>query len=238
MSELVTTDIDDSIAVVTMDDGKVNALSLDMQAQLGAALDSIEARDDVACVVLAGRPGVFSAGFDLSVMAAGDMAAIVDMVASGGELVRRLYGFPLPVVAAATGHAIAGGAFTLMGCDVRIGTDPSEGEPGASRYGMNEVAIGMAVPEWAITISSHRLSNRHLNRALLTARLTDGPGALDVGFLDAVVAPDAVVDEAMAEARSLVGLDRRSYVEMISRYRGAVLEEMAAEIATDRAAVS
>lgn len=227
----VHTEIDGGLAVVTIDDGKANALSPALQGEINTHLDAVEADRDVGAMVLAGRPGVFSGGFDLRIMGGGDLAQIVDMVASGGELVRRLYGMELPVVAAATGHAVAGGAFLLLGCDVRVGSDAE------ITIGANEVAIGMALPEWAITICTQRLSRRHLERAMLTARLTDGRGAVDAGFLDTVVAPDDVVDAAVDEARRLLALDRASYVEMVRRHRGSVLVEMAAEIAADRASI-
>lgn len=226
----VVTAITDGIATITIDDGKANALSPAMQAEIGEHLDAVERDDAVRVVVLAGRPGVFSGGFDLNVMRSGDMAAIVDMVSSGGDLVRRIYGMGRPVVAAATGHAVAAGAFLLLACDVRVGVD------GDVSIGANEVAIGMAIPEWAITICSHRLSNRHLNRSMLTGRLTNGRDAVDVGFLDRVVPADTVLETATEEARALLTLDPPSYVEMVRRYRGVVLAEMETEIAADRAA--
>lgn len=234
MDRLSTSDESDGIAVITMDDGKANVLSPAMQAELNAQLDMVEDDDNVRAIVLAGRDGVFSGGFDLAVMTSGDMAAIVEMVASGGELVRRLYGFPKPVVAAATGSAVAAGSLLLLGCDVRVGNDISAGSDGASKIGLNEVAIGMAVPEWAITIARQRLSNRHLNRSLLNARLTDGPTAVDVGFLDMVVSVDSVQQTAVQEAHKLVDLDPASYVEMIRRYRTSVLDDMTSKIAADR----
>jgi enoyl-CoA hydratase len=230
--EPVQTEVADGVAVITLDDGKANALSPAMQIEIHGHLDRVEADAEVRAIVLAGRPGVFSGGFDLAVMRSGDVAAIVEMVASGGDLVRRIYGMGVPVVAAATGHAVAAGAFLLLACDVRVGADADVS------IGANEVSIGMALPEWAITICAHRLSNRHLNRSMLTARLTDGRTAVDVGFLDRVVPPDDVVAAAVAEAAALTALDRPSYVEMVRRYRGAVLAEMAEEIADDRASIA
>lgn len=227
----VSTERQDGVAVITIDDGKANALSLSLQAEIGEHLDEVDGDADIRAVVLAGRPGVFSGGFDLKVMSGGDLAEIVDMVASGGDLVRRVYGMGVPVVAAVTGHAVAAGAFLLLACDVRVGVDDDVA------IGANEVAIGMALPEWAITICAHRLSNRHLNRSMLTARLTGGRDAVDVGFLDRVVPAEDVIETAMVEAKALLPLDRLSYVEMVRRYRGDVLAEMGAEIAADRAAL-
>src|SRR3954468_10810787 len=108
---LVTDRIEDAIATITMDDGKRNALSPAMLAELNAALDRAEAAR--ALVVLTGRDGVFSAGFDLRVLGnAGADAA--GMVRTGFELAARLLAFPTPTVVACTGHAIAMGAFLVL----------------------------------------------------------------------------------------------------------------------------
>ena len=132
-----------------------------------------EVQAAVGAVVLHGRPGTFSAGFDLGVMTGTDLGAIIDLVADGGDLVRRLYGSSVPVVAACTGHALAAGALVLLGCDVRIGADVD------AKIGLNEVAIKMVLPDWAFTIAGERLSRRHLPRAVANARLTSPADAVD-----------------------------------------------------------
>src|SRR4051812_25889383 len=103
--DLITEGTRDGVATITMDDGKVNALSLPMQSQLGAALDRALATD-AAAVVLAGRPGVFSAGFDLPTLQAGGEDAIA-MLQGGFVLAERLLTFPRPVIVACPGHVIA-----------------------------------------------------------------------------------------------------------------------------------
>jgi enoyl-CoA hydratase len=165
-SAAVTTERRDGVLIVHLDDGKANALSFDMIAAVDAALDEAEADDEIRAMVLHGRPGKFSAGFDLGVMLGDDMAAIIGLVADGGALVQRLYGSSLPVVAASTGHALAAGALLLLGCDVRVGADVE------AKVGLNEVAIKMVLPDWALTIAIDRLSKRHLQRALANARIT------------------------------------------------------------------
>ncbi|MEE4203374.1 MAG: enoyl-CoA hydratase-related protein, partial [Halieaceae bacterium] len=100
------TDFDDFTSIV-MDDGKANALSFDMLSALNAALDQAEAAGK--CIVLAGRPGRFSAGFDLTVMAKQD-ADTLRLLRSGADLALRLFDAPVPVVGAVSGHAIAMGA--------------------------------------------------------------------------------------------------------------------------------
>lgn len=232
---VVTThfELDDSddtrlVALITIDDGKANALSKALIADIRAALTGCEADPNCIAAVIAGRPGRFSAGFDLSVMQGGDVAAMVDLVASGGDLVRHIYGATVPVVAACTGHALAAGALMLLAADIRVGAD------GPFKIGLNEVAIGMTLPEWANTIARERLSKRHLQRAIATARVTDPATACDVGFLDRVVEPEQVIEAAIAEARNLAALDASAYARVMREFRGETLVSMADQIAADR----
>jgi len=223
---------DGTVTLITMDDGKANALSADMIAEIVAALD--EAAADEACVaaVIAGREGRFSGGFDLGVMQSGDMSAVINLVADGGALVRKIYGCGIPVVAACTGHAVAAGALMLLGSDVRVGAE------GPFKIGLNEVAIGLTLPDWAHTIAFERLSKRHIQRAIANARLTDPSTAVDVGFLDRVVDPASVLDAAIEEAAALAPLDRKAYQRTMAGFRKPTLDTMDAQIAADRASVS
>lgn len=227
-SDALTVERHGAVVALHLDDGKANALAPSVVSALMAEFDAAEADESVGAVVLHGRPGVFCAGFDLGVMRGGDLGAIVSLVADGGELVRRIYGSPLPVVAACTGHALAAGALLLLGCDVRIGTDA------ACRIGLNEVAIGMVLPGWALTIAAERLSRRHLQTSVANARVTGGHGAVDAGFLDEVVPDDAVLDTAMARAVELAALHRGAYAGTVLALRGGVLDQMAAQISADR----
>lgn len=237
MAELVTTaqhpipdDADGRhVAVITLDDGKANALSVAMIGEVAAALSGAEADPSCIAAVIAGRPDRFSAGFDLSVMATGDQAAVTTMVADGGELVRHMFGASVPVVIACTGHAIAAGALLLLGADIRVGAE------GPYKIGLNEVAIGMTLPDWAYTIARERLSKRHLQRCVVNARLSEPSAAVDAGFLDRVVPADEVVDAAVAEACALAPLVPKAYVGMMREFRGDTLVAMADQIAADRA---
>ncbi len=227
----LTTDRRDGVLIVHLDDGKANALSFDMIAALHTAIDEAEGDADIRAMVLHGRPGKFSAGFDLGVMFGDDMSAIINLVADGGALVHRLYGSSVPVVAASTGHALAAGALLLLGCDVRIGCDVE------AKVGLNEVAIKMVLPDWALTIAVERLSKRHLQRALANARITTPRDAVDVGFLDEVVPDGDELDRAVEVAAELAAtLDPSAYVRTVRAIRGPVLDLMEQQIASDRSA--
>lgn len=212
------------VLVVTMDDGKANALSASVSGELQAAIARAEEDDGIGAVVIAGRPGRFSGGFDLAVIQGGDPAAIGAMVSAGGALVARAYGSGVPVVAACTGHAVAAGALLLLGCDHRVGPDSP------IKIGLNEVAIGLTLPDWALAMAIERLSRRHLQASVVDARLYDGRGAADAGFLDVAVDPDDVVEVAIEEANTLAELDPRAYAVTVAAMRGPVLERMAGSI--------
>ncbi len=220
---------DSSVAVITMDDGKANALSKTTIADLVEAVSDAEQNQKVVAAVLAGRDGRFSGGFDLEVFKSGDIGAVVDLVADGGDLVRKLYGCGLPIVAACTGHAVAAGALMLLGSDVRVGAE------GSFKIGLNEVAIGLTLPEWAHTIANERLSKRHIQRSIANARLTDPATAVDVGFLDRVVPLENVLDVAIEEASSMGALDRGAYQKTMAGFRKPTLDAMAEQIVADRA---
>jgi enoyl-CoA hydratase len=230
-SAAVTTERRDEVLIVHLDDGKANALSFEMIAAIDAALDEAERDDEIRAMVLHGRPGKFSAGFDLGVMLGDDMSAIIGLVADGGALVHRLYGSPVPVVAASTGHALAAGALVLLGCDVRIAGDVE------AKIGLNEVAIKMVLPDWALTIAANRLSKRHLQRSLANARITTPRDAVDVGFLDEVVPDGEELERAVSVAAELAStLDPSAYARTVRAIRGPVLDLMATQIAADRSA--
>jgi enoyl-CoA hydratase len=232
MSDALGVERRDAVVVLHLDDGKANALSGELIAAIGAAIDDAEADDSVAGVVVHGRDGRFCAGFDLAVMRGDELEAIVALVSDGGDLVRKIYGCGLPVVAACTGHALAAGALLLLGCDVRVGADVE------CKIGLNEVAIGMVLPDWAMTIARERLSTRHVQRAVANARVTDARGAVEAGYLDEVVAAGDVLDVAVARAGELASLDRLAYRATVRSLRGDVLATMERQIAADRAAGS
>ncbi len=231
MSEKLTIDRNDDVVILTMDDGRANALGPDLSGALSAAISEASADESVAAIVLAGREGRFSGGFNLDIIASGDASATLSMVADGGSLVRQLYGCDVPVVAACTGHAVAAGALLLLGCDVRIGPDAPV------KIGLNEVAIGMTLPRWALIIAAERLSKRHLQRSVVNARLLDGAGAVNAGFLDEAVDPDAVLDAAIAEAKSMSALDRGAYIKTVEAVRSGPLAAMDEALVSDRAKI-
>ncbi|MGN6188612.1 MAG: crotonase/enoyl-CoA hydratase family protein [Conexibacter sp.] len=218
MTSLTTYDLTDGIATITMDDGKANALSIAMLAELSHALARAEA--DGAIVLLTGRERTFSGGFDLRTPPEHWPA----MVAAGARLAERVLSFPAPVVAACNGNAVAMAGFLLLACDVRIGAR------GDFKLGLNEVAIGLTVPWFGIALAQHRLARPYADRCLVTGALLDPDEAQAAGFLDRVVAPELLHDEARAAARALADVDRRAHVATKARIRERALAGVRAGI--------
>lgn len=201
----VTMDVTDGVALITMDDGKANALSHELLDALGEAIADAGADDKVKAIVLAGREGKFCAGFDLRTMQGKGPDEVMALVAKGGRVGLDLFKCPKPVVAAATGHGVAMGALLLLCCDTRVGPE------GTYKFGLNETAIGMVMPDFGLILGQHRLEETALTAAIVQARIYDPEGAAKVGYLDLVVAEDAVIGTAVEIARQLGELPAHAY---------------------------
>ncbi|MEQ9435053.1 crotonase/enoyl-CoA hydratase family protein [Hyphomonas sp.] len=193
-----TLTIENEIAVITMDDGKANAINPAMLDALNAALD--EAEKSAKAIVITGRPDRFSGGFDLKMMMDASPEEVRKLVMGGGALALRLFTMPMPVIAACTGHGIAMGCFILLGCDKRIGA------AGAYRIGANETQIGMVLPVFALELCKARLNPLYMTESVIMGTLFSPEEAVTVGYLDRVTAPDQVLAEAMTEAERLKAL--------------------------------
>jgi enoyl-CoA hydratase len=222
----VTYELDGNVAVIRFDDGKANVLTHAVIESMRDLLTRAES-DEARAVAIIGRPGRFSAGFDLSVMNAGPEQAR-DLLRAGADLALRIYTFPAPVLLGATGHALAMGAILLMAADVRIGAD------GPFKIGLPEVEIGMPMPRFAVEFARDRLSKQHFLGAVAHAVVTDPAAAVDVNFLDRVVEPDAVEPETIAAAHELADrLRSPAFVLTRTHSRGDVAAMIQAGLDSD-----
>lgn len=210
MTALVESTISAHYTLITMDDGKANALGFDMLAQLGAALDAAEKTGKV--VVISGRPGKFSAGFDLSVMGQGG-DAMLDLLRAGANMSRRMLNFPTPVVLAVSGHALAMGALLLLSADYRVGVH------GTYKIGLNEVAIGMTLPYFGIELARARLGKVHFGTSVALAKVYEAQGALEAGFLDEAVSEEDLLPRAIFMAEQFAQLDMEAHKQTKARTR-------------------
>ncbi|MCV7260686.1 crotonase/enoyl-CoA hydratase family protein [Mycobacterium shimoidei] len=213
---------EEPIAVITMDDGKVNALGPSMQQALHEALDNAD-RDDVSAVVITGNDRVFSGGFDLKILTSGEAQPALDMLKGGFELSHRLLSYPKPVVMACTGHAIAMGAFLLSSGDHRVAAP-------AYNIQANEVAIGMTIPYAALAIMELRLTPSAYQQAAGLAKTFFGETAVAAGFIDEIVLPEMVIDRALEAAHEFANLNQKAHAATKLRTREAALSRIRAGI--------
>lgn len=192
-----------NIVTLTFDDGKANVVGHQFLEDINQGLDRAE-KEQAGAVILRGREGMFSAGFDLGEFKKGPEQGMA-MVKRGFELLVRLYSFPLPLVAACTGHGIAMGAFIIMACDYRIGSR------GNFKMSLPETAIGMDLPPILVELTASRIAKRHLSRVALQSEVYDPEQAVEAGFTDEVVDIAALAARAMEVAEKLAQLPPAQY---------------------------
>jgi len=224
MGDKVHFAVDDDVATITMDDGKVNALSPDMQLEINEALDHAEL-EGVGAVVIGGNNKVFSGGFDLKVLTGGGEQA-VEMLAGGFELAARILAYPKPVGMACTGHSIAMGSFLMLSGDHLLGAP-------THRIQANEGSIGLTMPGPALAILRHRLTPAAFQRAVGLAAEFKGESAVAAGYLDELVEADLVRPRAHEVAKGLLSLDARAHKESKLKTRAGVLDEIRTTIAAE-----
>jgi len=217
VSQIVQFAEEEKYSLITLDDGKANAVSFVMLDQLNSALDQAEEAGKV--VVITGRPGKFSAGFDLSVMGQGG-EQVMKLVSGGADFAKRILQFPTPVVLAVTGHALAMGGIMLMTADYRIGI------AGDYKLGLNEVAIGMSMPRFGVEIARSRLAPTHFELSVNCAYLYDAEGAVESGYLDEAVDSGQLMYRAVAIAEQLSGLNMEAHKNTKSRVRAPLLRAL------------
>lgn len=219
--EFVKFEAADRIATLTMDDSKANAFGLDMIAALSAGLDRAEAADTV---VITGRPGVLCAGFDLKIIRGDDDAAKAEMRSAGVDCLLKCYMHPRPIIFACPGHSVAAEALLLLTGDVRIGAR------GDYKLGLNEVGIGLSLPEFGLQLAYDRLDKRAVTQAVLGATLYDPDGAAAAGYLDEAVAAEDLMTRAMAVAGDMLELDAAAFAETKTRMRQPTVDRIRASM--------
>ncbi|MFT7287955.1 MAG: enoyl-CoA hydratase [Halieaceae bacterium] len=210
--------LNDNIGTLTFDDGKANVVGHAFLDDINAGLSRAES-DGAAALILRGRPGMFSGGFDLREFEKGREAGEA-MVQRGFELLTRLYSFPLPLLAACTGHGVAMGAFIIMACDTRIGAR------GSFKLTLPETAIGMSLPPILIELTAARIAKHHLTRVALQSEVYTPDQAVVAGFLDEVVEAELLDERVMEAAKKLTALPKAQYAANKLSLRGHTLAAM------------
>ena len=226
MNQVVSYESEEHYAVITLNNGKANAISHDVIEGINASLDKAEQENKV--VILTGQKGIFSAGFDLKVMTKSPESA-KELVTKGSRLSLRMLSFSKPIIVACSGHAIAKGAFLLLSADYRIGVE------GDFKIGLNEVMIGMTMHNAGIAIAKARLSEVYLNRSVNNAEIFNPEDALKAGFLDLNVPDTDLLPTAIKVARMFSKLNRKAHAETKLKVRKPHLDALEKGIVLDLA---
>lgn len=212
MASAVSITVADGIARITVDDGKANALNGSLLAALDEAIGKAESEH--ATIVLTGRTGFFSGGLDLKTLPALETPALKAVLRQFMDVMLRLFTYRRPVVAAATGHAIAGGCIMLLGADERLATD------GPFRIGLNETQLGLSMPTFAVEMARAQLLPAATRKVVLQGELLYPQSALEIGLVDAVVPAEVLLERATARAKLLAALPERAYGDTKLALRG------------------
>lgn len=225
MSDLISYQLEDGIATLTLNNGKVNAISPDVIVAFNAALD--QAVQDRAVVIITGQPGILSGGYDLKVMTSSPQNAVA-LVTAGSTLARRMLAHPYPIIVACPGHAIAKGAFILLSADYRIGVE------GPFNIGLNEVQIGMTMHHAGIELARDRLRRSAFHRSVINGEIFNPEGAMDAGFLDKVVPAEQLMATAVAAAQQLKKINMTAHKNTKLKVRKAFLDTLDKAIELDQ----
>lgn len=224
MNQFVSYTTENNYAIITIDNGKVNAISQEVIDGLNNTLDLAEAAKKV--VILTGKNGIFSAGYDLKTMTKSPESAKA-LVTNGSKLVHRMLSFKLPIIAACSGHAVAKGAFLLLGCDYRVGVE------GDFKIGLNEVMIGMTMHNAGIVMAKARLAPVFFERSVINAEMYDPKDAITAGFLDRVVPQEFLMSTAAKIAEMFSKLNLRAHAQTKLKVRKHYLADLKQAIALD-----
>ena len=215
MNSVVEYSQNDEIASLRIDDGKANALSAAVIAEINDGLD--RAARESRAIVIRGREGIFSGGFDLKVIRGSDEGLKADMRKAGMQLLKRLYLSHQPIIFAVTGHAVAMGALLILAGDWRIGIS------GEFRIGLNETSIGLPLPIAGLELARDRLEPTALQRATINAEQFSPTNAVAIGYLDQVVEMSDFDTAVMEAATRLGALDPGAFAETKRRVRQATI---------------
>lgn len=224
MNEFVSYQSEENYAIITIDNGKANAISHEVIDGLNLSLDKANQEDKI--VILTGTTGIFSGGYDLKVMTKSPEAAL-ELVTKGSKLSLRMLSFPMPIIIACNGHAIAKGAFLLLSSDYRIGVE------GDFKIGLNEVLIGMTMHHAGIAIANSRLSEVYLNRSVNNAEIFSSKDAVKAGFLDMIVPEELLLNTAKKVAGMFAKLNKKAHSETKLKVRKPHLDELKNAIELD-----
>jgi enoyl-CoA hydratase len=221
----VTRERTETLTIVRIDRPPANAMNVELLGELGDALAAVAA-DPPRAVVIAGRDGFFSAGADLKAVPSYSPAQRCQMVHGINRMVIEAYALRCPVLAAVTGHAIAGGLVLALCADYRIAST-------TGRYGLTEIKVGVPYPQAAMIAVRSELAPHAARRLAFGNRLIEAEQCVELGVFDEALEAGAVLDRSIEVAAELGAMPADVYAMTKAAMRGDTVARMKAAAAAD-----
>ena len=228
---MIETTQQDGVAILSLAHGKANALDLELCDAIIAAFKDIET-SAVRAIVLTGQGRMFSAGVDLVRLLDGGTAYVRQFLPTLHRLYDTVFHHPKPVIAAINGHAIAGGCVLHCCADRRIMARDS------GRTGVTELLVGLPFPALAFEVIRFAVVPRYFPDIVTSGATVPPDVALERGLVDEIVEPGALIERAVAAARTLAALSPEAFAQTKRQIRLPLTERMERNGAAVDAAVT
>lgn len=222
--------IKDRLAILTLNRGKSNAMNREMITELTDMLLNIEKDENIGGLLITGRDNFFSAGLDLIELYGYNQ----EETRSFWELFLRfgsiITAFKKPLVAALNGHAPAGGCVIALACDARVMAE------GKFIIGLNEVPVGIIVPDSIFQLYAFWLGHAAASRSLLEGKLFSPEEAIQIGLVDELVKPESIMTAAERKVRRYMAFEPQTWQQSKLNIRTGIIAATSADqtLALDR----
>lgn len=213
----------EKVAIISLDRGKANAINSEMCVELSTMIRAIDQDEQSAGLILTGKPGFFSAGLDLIELYDYNETAIKAFWNEFFELVHSLVAFKKPFVTAINGHCPAGGCVLAICSDYRVMVN------GKYIIGLNEVPVGIIVPENIFHLYAFWIGSGRASRYLLEGKLLQPEEALAIGLVDELVPEGTIISAAERQMKKYTQLNRTTWQQSKANIRRSLIEKVTSD---------
>jgi 3,2-trans-enoyl-CoA isomerase len=210
----------ESLAVVRLERGKVNAINEAVVDELRSAFGRLLADPAVRAVVLTGTRPFFSFGFDIPELYDYPREEFTSFLRKFTNFTRHLFVYPRPIVAAINGHAVAGGCILATACDHRVMVS------GKAKISLNELTFGSTIFQSAIELMRYWVGSRSAEVIVFGGGMYSAEQARDLGLIDTVTDADSLSDLAAELAERLCGRNPEAFAHAKSMLRQPIIDRI------------
>ncbi len=223
----ISTSVKDKFAIITLNRGKSNSLNREMVTELSDMLHNIENDDNIGGVIITGKENFFSAGLDLIELYHYNEQEAKSFWHLFLDFSAKITAFKKPLVAAINGHSPAGGCVIALACDARVMAE------GKYIIGLNEVPVGIIVPNSIFSLYSFWLGKANAYRNLLEGKLFSPEEALNIGLVDELVKPESIMTAAERKVRKYMAFEANTWQQSKLNLRKELIAATSADQSKD-----